>query len=368
MVPENGTVKPGRQGFQNSVTNHSPDDSYKLFAAQVLLKRLQALSKEIEGVRKAEDIEFIHRMRVATRRIRAALALFEGCFPKKDVINWNRQVKRITRSLGAARDLDVQIDFLEKYLADQTDASHRLGVERLLLRLRQQREKLQPDVVEALERLEKSSVIAEMDETFRQQVVHARLHGISDHSPFVYLEAYRNIMLRLEQMLAYDVYVYQPECITQHHSMRIAAKKLRYVIEVYEPLYNGAMKEPLAHVKEIQELLGELHDTDVWLEYLPFFEEQELKRTHEFYGTPRPFSRLAPALKHLTHNRREHRNRVYKQFAAFWTQLEDSRVWEQLRLALQQRADHAQNHLAEAVPQPDTLAQPEEPESQPLSG
>lgn len=350
------------------MSNHSPDDSYKLFAAQVLLKRLQALSKEIEGVRKAEDIEFIHRMRVATRRIRAALALFEGCFPKKDVINWNRQVKRITSSLGAARDLDVQIDFLEKYLADQADASHRLGVERLLLRLRQQRENLQPDVVDALERLEKSSVITEMDEAFRQQVVHARLHGISDHSPYVYLEAYRNIMLRLEQMLAYDVYVYQPECITQHHSMRIAAKKLRYVIEVYEPLYNGDLKQPLSDVKDIQEKLGEIHDADVWLDFLPFFQQQEKQRTIDFFGNHKPFTRLVPALQHLAENRREFRVETHKQFVKLWKELESKKVWESLRTALQGNAERAEDHLAQAGPESGSADKEESPADQPALG
>jgi CHAD domain-containing protein len=49
-------------------------ESYRLFGAKALLKRLQDVAKEIDGVRKAGDIECIHDMRVATRRMRSALA------------------------------------------------------------------------------------------------------------------------------------------------------------------------------------------------------------------------------------------------------------------------------------------------------
>ena len=85
-------------------------DSYCLFGAKSLLNRLQNVAKEIDGVRKPDDIERIHDMRVATRRMRSALALFEKCLPGKKAKAWNKQMRRVTRALGAARDADVQMD------------------------------------------------------------------------------------------------------------------------------------------------------------------------------------------------------------------------------------------------------------------
>ena len=86
-----------------------------------LLPLIEGFSKEIAGVRKAEDIEPVHRMRVASRRLRAALPLFSSCFPDKDFRRWMRQIKMITRALGAARDNDVQVAFLKKYLKTQAE-------------------------------------------------------------------------------------------------------------------------------------------------------------------------------------------------------------------------------------------------------
>ena len=94
------------------------DQGYCLFGAEALLGRLQELTKEIEGVRAAEDIEYIHRMRVASRRMRAAFALFESCLPRKRQADWQLEIKRITRALGAARDLDVHENVLRKWVRE----------------------------------------------------------------------------------------------------------------------------------------------------------------------------------------------------------------------------------------------------------
>jgi CHAD domain-containing protein len=76
---------------------------------------LEAFEKEIEGVRAAEDIEYIHRMRVASRRLRAALPLFLSCLPQKQYARWMKEITGITRALGEARDADVQIAFLARF-------------------------------------------------------------------------------------------------------------------------------------------------------------------------------------------------------------------------------------------------------------
>ena len=85
------------------------------FGKQRLLPLLEAFAKESDGVRAAEDIEYIHRMRVASRRLRAALPLFRSCFPAKNYARWSEEIREITRALGEARDTDVQIAYLTKY-------------------------------------------------------------------------------------------------------------------------------------------------------------------------------------------------------------------------------------------------------------
>ena len=80
---------------------------------------LSALAAETEGVKYSDDIEYVHRCRVATRRLRAAMSVFEECFPQKEFGVWLKQIKGITGSLGEARDLDVQIDFLKGFLSSE---------------------------------------------------------------------------------------------------------------------------------------------------------------------------------------------------------------------------------------------------------
>jgi len=58
---------------------NTPDESFCLFGAEAVLKRLEALEQEINGVCKADDIECVHRMRVASRRLRSTFAIFEEC-------------------------------------------------------------------------------------------------------------------------------------------------------------------------------------------------------------------------------------------------------------------------------------------------
>ena len=64
-----------------------------------------------------EDIEYVHRARVASRRLRAALAMFRDGFDAQTWKRWRKQVQRLTGGLGEARDKDVQIEFVRGVLA-----------------------------------------------------------------------------------------------------------------------------------------------------------------------------------------------------------------------------------------------------------
>jgi CHAD domain-containing protein len=338
---------------------HEQDAGYILFATEALLKRLQALTQEMDGVRQAQDIECIHRMRVASRRLRSAITLFEECLPRKKLPDWQKQVRRITRALGAARDTDVQIDLLDQVLRHLKEPSaedgrrYQPGIERLRLRLRQRREKLQADVNSALDAWEASQVTEELGQTLRQQLVQARLSQVEAASPRVYQQAYLITSLRLEEMLAYDACVYHPEQIEELHAMRIAAKRLRYTMEVFEPLYDNGLKQPLQTVREVQEVLGDIHDCDVWVQVLPQFIEEERTRTLKYFGHTRSFGRLTAGLMYLQQERQRHRTQRYQEFVEFWQQTQRQDVWGGLRQTLRSR-------LAEAISTPQVQPPAEE--------
>lgn len=83
-------------------------------------------SKEVfahsEGVLDLGDVERVHDMRVATRRLRAALEVFEPCFPSKRHRKALKKVKALADALGERRDADVEIALLEGLLDEAAEA------------------------------------------------------------------------------------------------------------------------------------------------------------------------------------------------------------------------------------------------------
>jgi CHAD domain-containing protein len=316
---------------------YEPDASYALFGAEALLKRLQALTQESGGVRQAEDIEYIHRMRVASRRLRAALDLFQDTLPRRKFAGWEKQVKRITRTLGTVRDTDVQIAALDECLQNLPELRFKAGIERLRLRLQQRRALLQTDVLKALDGWDAGAIADDMAQSLRQMLVQARLNQVEAASPLVLQLAHDHILLRLEELLSYESCVNKPEQIEELHAMRIAAKRLRYTLEIFAPLYEDELQAPLKAVREAQELLGDIHDCDVWAQYLPRFMEEERARTLDYFGNARAFGRLATGLHHLQKDRQQRRQARYGDFVRFWEQVQAQSMWNQLRASLQAR-------------------------------
>lgn len=104
-------------------------------AARVLAVRAAELQEHSRAVLDVTDIERVHDMRVATRRLRAALEVFEPCFPSKRVRAALREVKALADALGERRDRDVTIAELERVRA-RLSAPDRPGVESLIDALR----------------------------------------------------------------------------------------------------------------------------------------------------------------------------------------------------------------------------------------
>lgn len=318
------------------------DPGYR-FVAETLLAQLQAMMREAPGVRDGGDIECLHRMRVASRRLRTMLDLFADWLPAKTLQGWNKQMRGITRALGAARDADVQLAFIDQFrvLADET---HRPGIARLELRLQQTRDKLQRRILKTLDELEHGNVIAEMEERLRQMRIVARLQTTETDSPLLFTRAEHVITARLSEMLSYEIYLNAPPSADDQypmlHAMRIAAKHLRYSMSVFEPLYDGHMKEPIKAAKTIQELLGNLHDCDVWIIALPCFLQEEEQRMRQFTGSARGMTRLRPGIKLLLEDRRMCRETNRKEFQSVWRKYQGQQLWQQLLNLLREYNEH----------------------------
>ena len=86
---------------------------FAVAAARVVEVRAGEVFEHAEGVLDLDDAERVHDMRVATRRLRAALEIFAPCFPRKRGRKALKRVKELADALGRRRDLDVEIELLE---------------------------------------------------------------------------------------------------------------------------------------------------------------------------------------------------------------------------------------------------------------
>jgi CHAD domain-containing protein len=93
------------------------EDPYAAAAAKVVAVRARELADHSQDVLDVTDIERVHDMRVATRRLRAALEIFEPCFPDHDRQEVLDEVKAVADALGERRDADVTIAALERFAA-----------------------------------------------------------------------------------------------------------------------------------------------------------------------------------------------------------------------------------------------------------
>lgn len=312
----------------------SLDEASCVYGAGLLLKHLQSLSEETMGVHQGSaDIEYIHRARVASRRLRAALPLFETCLPRKKARTWLDEIKSVTRALGEARDVDVQIERLVKFFESVNELTCRPGLRRLLLRLTQKRQKLQEPVRKAMEHLAATRVIEDMQAYL--EPVEARSSVVYLYTPVLYQHSFNAVLSRLEAFLSYEAIIGQPEKVTELHEMRIAAKWLRYTLETFSSLYSSGLKTQIQAIKAIQELLGDIHDCDVWIEFLPRFISKENQRTLDYFGHIRPMRRLIPGIRAFEQDRRQARDGQYQEFLTLWQKQQEQSVWDQLRQTIQ---------------------------------
>ena len=145
------------------------DDSYGEAAAKVISIRAAELTEQARGVLDTGDIERVHDMRVATRRLRAALEVFEPCFPGKPHRQALREVKRLADGLGERRDRDVAIAALTGF-NEQLHVPDRKGVASLINRLRDEQVQANMDLAPLVE----ESRLAELSRGLDDLVASAR--------------------------------------------------------------------------------------------------------------------------------------------------------------------------------------------------
>jgi CHAD domain-containing protein len=231
-------------------------------AMAVLRRHFSAMLAKEPGTRLGDDIEELHEMRVATRRLRAALSLFRDTLPDavlrlRDELGWAGSV------LGDVRDLDVQLEQLDVWRAE-VPAVDRDALSALGALLHEQRFTARAALIEALDSRRYESFAGRFGRMLRAR--RARLSGPAATpsravAPDLIEQRFDRVRKRANR-------IGPASPADDYHALRIQGKRLRYTLEFLADLYPGGAKPLIRRLTALQDVLGLHQDADVAIERL----------------------------------------------------------------------------------------------------
>ena len=202
--------------------------------AEILAESVRGIEANARGALAFDDPEFIHQLRVGSRRLRSALRAFRPILPRKDAKRVRRSLRQLSPALGRARDWDVLVGRLgaagneKQHQAARREARDAIRSERFAQMLRRARALQAQDSPESLVQFGGAAL--------------GRLH--------------RKLIKAARDIDWSDA--------AQRHAVRIRVKRLRYGCEFFAPAFPARRAAPyVAALKELQRILGELNDIAV---------------------------------------------------------------------------------------------------------
>ncbi|UCD53514.1 MAG: CHAD domain-containing protein [Phycisphaerales bacterium] len=311
----------------------SDDGRFQLLACQYLREHMDTLLAQADGIGRDDSVVCVRQATDAVRRLRVALKVFATCFPGKKVRRWRRHVGRWAKALEVLRDKDAEIEFVTDKVAPvaKRDSQHASGVNRFLLRAKQQRAALQAQVREDLDRLKTSPVLAEMHGEIEQRRFLLRHQDVVLQGTFAPPEIGRLLHKRLKQLLALQPCLGDAKALAEHRRMWTAAGRLRDTMDICNPAFDHRFDASIEVATKAEALLRDIHDCDASVDAVQRFTGEEYRRTVTYFGHDRYFARLRPGLEFVQELRIARRRETFDKLVTFWKDTEDRQVWQGLK-------------------------------------
>lgn len=234
------------------------------WAAEVLRLRFAEVLSFTGAALAPSNVDGVHDMRVALRRLRSALRDFVEVIDEKPLKRIAKELKKNAEALGVVRDHDVAVIALEQMSSATHDDLIKTGIGELADEIRKERET-------AYRKMKKTFSVRSMED-LRERFVKRVNDAVRQQSlfrPTTLGETAREVIEdRLQDFLKKGDTIYDPFEGEKLHTLRLAAKRLRYAIE----LFAGCLKNDAAavakNISKLQSFLGEVHDCDVWIDRL----------------------------------------------------------------------------------------------------
>ncbi|MEK6279350.1 MAG: CHAD domain-containing protein [Acidobacteriota bacterium] len=245
---------------------------------EVLRQRLDEVCTLRERALDYSDPEGVHDMRVSSRRLRSALRDFKPYLQKSRMTRAIKSVRRLADSLGTVRDQDVAIIALEKVMVKMSP-DLTAGTQALIAERRGQQKEAQAELTSFIS----EDNLKRLNTNFTEALNTLTVPG---EAPGKRLKSYkvlgRSIVLnRLKELQSLSSSLYGPHKTLPLHEMRIAAKRLRYAVELFAPCWEESLGVFAREVAKLQSSLGELHDCDLWMEYFGARLKRKIKKDAE---------------------------------------------------------------------------------------
>jgi len=245
-------------------------------AAEAIGEQFRRILRREAGVWSGADPEDLHQMRVASRRLRAALAIFRPAV-RLPADAGERRVRQLTRVLGSLRDLDVQADHLRTNYREDTSQDVRQVVDHLLTRV----DRVKPKATAAVRRVLSSRRYGRLKSAYATWLEEPHFTSLGELS----LTAVLPDLLApgLSALLLHPAWTTGPRVPLRDaapvlHDLRKTAKRARYQAEFFESHYGPDFTAWVEELKRLQDRLGEFQDGEVVLTSLQEKPVSELGR------------------------------------------------------------------------------------------
>lgn len=238
----------------------SGNDSAAVALRRVVAVQLEQLRENDPGTRLGRDPEALHDMRVAIRRMRAALRVFREGAATRTSTHLRNELRWLGKVLGHVRDLDVQLENLQRH-GTALPAAYREGLEPFRRHLDALRVDRRADLLSALDSPRYVRLLARLEGFATSKPVAPRSKAagqkpLGKHGASLVKKAFAHLRAAGSGTDA----VVAPE---QLHNMRLRAKRARYLLEFLKDITGKPGRRLTKRLIRVQDLLGVINDSVV---------------------------------------------------------------------------------------------------------
>ncbi|MDQ2623240.1 MAG: CHAD domain-containing protein, partial [Actinomycetota bacterium] len=326
---------------RDPVSESTLDKRFRITSSLVLDERVNGISGLSKGLLDVTDTAPAESMWLTARRLRAAIELFRPCFSKSQYRGAREEVRALTQAVGLRRDLDVAIETVTDVGAEM-DGGDREGIRRLVDRLRREQAEANRALAQSVHGRRMEAFRVRIEDLTRQQ--NEELDA--DAGPYQALEeipasASALVRTRLTRLRSSVPAALDPDGVKEQHRMRVAAERLRYVLELTAEALGTQAHTARRAARGLQEILGEMRDCDIALpevrEQIRILEEEDVKTILERARGNRD---LDPVLIQAAPNRAAYRGlellaihllarrqMMFERFRRLWLEQSRQGVW-----------------------------------------